>query len=47
VWYAPAVGAMVREEQRSQYREKEGIDSGTVPGQNATIELVSYTPGSR
>jgi DUF3108-like len=47
VWYAPAVGAMVREEQRSHYREKEGIDSGTVPGQFATIELVSFTPGAR
>jgi DUF3108-like len=47
VWYAPAVGAMVREEQRSSYQEKGGIDSGSVPGQNATIELVSFTPGAR
>jgi len=47
VWYAPAVGGMVREEQRSYYREKEGIDSGTVPGQNATIELVAYTLAPR
>ena len=47
VWYAPAVGAMVREEQRSYYREKEGMENTTVPGQNATIELVSFTPGPR
>ena len=45
-WYAPAVGAMVREEQRSYYREKDGRDAATVPGQNATIELVSFTPGA-
>jgi hypothetical protein len=45
VWYAPAVGNMVRMEQRSYYRDKEGMEGVTVPGQNATIELVSYTPG--
>ena len=47
VWYAPAVGAMVREEQRSQYREKSGRESAVLPGQYATLELVSYTPGAR
>ena len=48
VWYAPAVGAMVREEQRSYYREKDRhATAATVPGQNATIELVSFTPGAR
>jgi hypothetical protein len=47
VWYAPEVGAMVREEQRSYYREKEGMEGTTVPGQNAVIELVSYTAGTR
>ena len=47
VWYAPEVGAMVREEQRSYYREKEGMEGVTVPGQYAVIELVSYTSGTR
>jgi len=45
VWYAPEVGAMVKETQRSFYREKEGVAGASVPGQNATIELVSYTAG--
>jgi hypothetical protein len=45
VWYAPAVGAMVRTEKRSNYRNKEGVSSGTVPGQYATLELASYTRG--
>jgi hypothetical protein len=45
VWYAPAVGASVREEKRSHYREKGGLDVAFVPGQNATLELVSFTPG--
>jgi hypothetical protein len=47
VWYAPAVGAMVMQNQRSYYREKEGMEGSTVPGQNATVELVSYTRGAR
>jgi hypothetical protein len=47
VWYAPEVGAMVREEQRSYYREKEGMEGVTVPGQYAVIELVTYTSGTR
>ncbi|HEY3178088.1 MAG TPA: hypothetical protein VGL25_04335 [Casimicrobiaceae bacterium] len=45
VWYAPAVGAMVRTEKRSYYRNKEGVSSGTVPGQYATLELASYARG--
>jgi len=45
VWYAPEVGAMVKETQRSYYVEKEGLSGAAVPGQNATIELVSYTAG--
>jgi hypothetical protein len=45
LWYAPAVGAMVKEDKRSYYREKEGIDAGTVPGQYAIVELVSYSRG--
>ena len=39
-------GREVREEQRSYQREKDGRDAATVPGQNATIELVSFTPGA-
>ena len=46
VWYAPAVGAPVREEKRSQWRDKGGQDaSGYHPGQNATVELTSFTRG--
>jgi hypothetical protein len=42
IWYAPAVGAMVREEKRSYYTLKSDEVGGAVPGQYATIELVSY-----
>lgn len=46
VWYAPAVGASVREERRSQWRDKGGQDASAYhPGQNEVIELVSYTRG--
>ena len=47
VWYAPAVGASVRETKTSQWRDKGGgfDSSGYHPGQNATIELVSFTRG--
>lgn len=46
VWYAPAVGAAVREERRSQWRDKGGQDLMAFhPGQNEVIELVSYTRG--
>jgi hypothetical protein len=46
VWYAPAVGASVREEKTSQWRDKGGQDaSGYHPGQNATVELTSFTRG--
>jgi hypothetical protein len=45
VWYAPAVGATVLEQKRSHYREKGGFDVSFVPGQNAVLELVSFTPG--
>jgi hypothetical protein len=47
LWYAPAVNGWVRQEQRSSYRTKEGTTSAAVPGQYATIELVSYTPAAR
>ena len=46
VWYAPAVGASVRERKRSGWRDKGGQDAVAYhPGQNAEIELVSYTRG--
>jgi hypothetical protein len=46
VWYAPAIGASVREERRSQWRDKGGQDAAAYhPGQNEVIELVSYTRG--
>jgi hypothetical protein len=47
VWYAPAVGASVREDKRSQWRDKGGGQdaSGYHPGQNATVLLTSYTRG--
>jgi len=46
VWYAPAVGAAVREERRSEWRDKGGQDSFAFhPGQNEVIELVAYTRG--
>jgi hypothetical protein len=46
VWYAPAVGAAVREERRSQWRDKGGQDAvGYHPGQNEVIELTSFTRG--
>lgn len=47
LWYAPAVGNWVRQEQRSYYRNKDINTGGAVPGQNATIELVSYQPAPR
>jgi hypothetical protein len=46
IWYAPAVGASVRERKRSEWRDKGGQDApGYHPGQNTEIELVTYTPG--
>lgn len=46
IWYAPAVGASVREHKTSQWRDKGGQDaSGFHPGQNANVELVSFTRG--
>ena len=45
IWYAPSVGAMVREQKRSYYLPKD-IEAGPeVPGQNAVYELTSYTRG--
>lgn len=48
IWYAPAVGAPVREEKNCQYRERgdhrDGID--VIPTQHALLELESYISGS-
>jgi hypothetical protein len=47
LFYAPAVGATVREEKSAEYREKgdqrDGI--GAIPAQHAVLELVSYIRG--
>jgi hypothetical protein len=46
IWYAPEVGAMVREDKRSSYRDKGGDDPASYhPGQNAQLRLVSYSRG--
>ena len=46
IWYAPAVGATVREQKRSEWRDKGGQDAVAFhPGQNAVVELVSWTRG--
>jgi hypothetical protein len=44
LWYAESVGAMVQERKRSSFRDKGGQDAAAYhPGQNAEIELVSFT----
>ena len=46
IWYAPAVGAAVREEKDCEYLEKGGQDSKTpVRTQHAVLELIAYAPG--
>jgi hypothetical protein len=47
VWYAPAVGAPVREEKEAEYWERsDRMDGmGAVRAQHTLLELVSYTPG--
>ena len=45
VWYAPSVGAAVREQKRSYYIEKSVESAPEVPGQNAVYELTSFTRG--
>jgi hypothetical protein len=45
VWYAPSVGAMVKEDKRSYYRDKGGVAGANVPGQYAIVELVSFSRG--
>ena len=47
IWYAPAVGAPVREEKEAEYLErgdpKDG--QGAIRAQHTLLELVSYSPG--
>lgn len=43
LWYAPAVGAMVREKKEAQYFEKGGIDAVAIRAQHSHIELISYS----
>ena len=43
VWWAPAVGAMVRERKFAQYREKgDGREAATIRAQNTVLELASF-----
>jgi len=46
IWYAPAVGATVREEKDAEYREKgDAMDGqGNIRAQHTLLELVSYSP---
>jgi hypothetical protein len=46
IWYAPAVGAPVREEKDAEYYEKGDARNGisVIHAQPAVLELVSYTP---
>jgi hypothetical protein len=46
VWYAPAVGATVREDKDAYYRDKGGYDAvAEHPAQYARVELQSFTRG--
>ncbi|MGE5088675.1 MAG: hypothetical protein ACM3QY_06080 [Candidatus Levyibacteriota bacterium] len=46
IWYAPAIGAAVREEKDCEYLEKGSQDSRTpVRTQHAIVDLIAYTPG--
>ena len=48
VWYAPAAGAVVREERNAQYVEKSADSAGgggTIRTQYGVLELISFTPG--
>ena len=47
VWYAPAVGAPVREEKEAEYFERgDPMDgNGAIRAQHTLLELTSYTPG--
>ena len=47
IWYAPAVGAPVREEKEAEYLERgdEMDGQGAIRAQHTLLELVSYAPG--
>jgi len=47
IWYAPAIGAAVREEKEAEYMEKgENLDGAmAIRAQHTLLELVAYTPG--
>ena len=46
VWWAPAVGAMVREFKTATYRERgDGRDAVDIRAQSTTVELASYQRG--
>jgi len=47
IWYAPAVGAPVREEKEAEYLERgDTLDGmGAIRAQHTLLELISYTPG--
>jgi hypothetical protein len=47
LWYAPAVGATVREEKEAEYMERgDAMDgTGAIRAQHTVLELVSYAPG--
>jgi hypothetical protein len=47
IWYAPAVGAAVREEKDAEYLERgDRLDGmSAIRAQHTLLELVSYTPG--
>jgi hypothetical protein len=47
IWYAPAVGAAVREEKDAEYLERgDAMDGmGAIRVQHTLLELVSYSPG--
>jgi hypothetical protein len=47
IWYAPAVGAPVREEKEAEYFERgdERDGNGTIRAQLTLLELTSYSPG--
>lgn len=49
IWYAPAVGAPVREERDAEYYERGDARDGPTPirTQHALLELVSWSPGTR
>jgi hypothetical protein len=47
IWWAPAVGAPVREEKDAEYREKgDELDAGgAIRAQHTLLELITFTPG--